>query len=51
MEITFAAAPLGAEDNSILTIKAGDGEIIHVGQMISIELIDESLTERKILKS
>ena len=32
MEITFAATPSWAEDNSILTIKAGEGETIRVGQ-------------------
>ena len=45
MEITFAATPSWAEEDSILTIKAGEEEIIRVGQMISIELTDESFTE------
>lgn len=49
MEITFASTPSWAEDNSILTIKAGDRETISVGQTISIELIDESYTERRII--
>ena len=49
MEISFAATPSWAEDNSILSIKAGEGETICVGQMISIELTDESFTERKIV--
>ena len=49
MEITLAATPSSAKENSILTIKAGDEETIRVGQMISIELTDESFTEREII--
>lgn len=49
MEITFASTPMDAQKNSELIIKAGEDEIICVGQMISVELTDESVVDRKII--
>ncbi len=48
MEITFAS--VSAYDNShhILTIKAGEGETICVGQKISIVLTDKTFVEHEI---
>ena len=49
MKITFAVTSSWGEENCILTIEAEDGEIICVGENISIELTDESFAERKIV--
>ena len=48
MEIIFAAVEAGNENRNILTIKAGEGETIKVGQTIPIMLTDETYVERKI---
>ena len=49
MEILFAATPSSEKDISLLTIKADKDEIIRSGQMLQILLIDQSITERKIV--
>ena len=49
MEITFAETPRDAQESSELIIKAEENETICVGQMISIELTNESVVDRKII--
>lgn len=49
MEITFAATPSWAEENSIVTIKVESGETISVGDFVNIELVDETFVKKEVI--
>ena len=48
MEIIFASVDADNENRNILSIKTSDNETIEVGQIISIQLTDETFIEREI---